>query len=259
MEKISGFSETYKEYCLMPKDIITKDYYGNITGCRIFHDLIFKYIEKTGKKDARILEVGCGTGRTLCYITEKLPSAEVYGIDISHEAIRASETTSRMLNFRRNLKFIQCDASNMPFPDGYFDVIFSQGTLEHFRDISGIINEQKRVLNKSGFLIINVPQTFSCYTIKKKIKMLLNKWKPGWETQYSYFGLKKLSRKYDLNMIEVKGQIYDSKLSELIKIYKKIIPPFFKKLNKKLQLIWHDINKRNGHLFLVEIIGVFSK
>lgn len=264
MLKVSeGFQRTFKEYSTAEKEFIKKDFQDKVIENQIYYSLICKYIEEIKlTANIRVLEIGCGTGRISCFLSSKFQNIEVYGIDILKESIDASMRTAEVLNCVHNIKFINCSAEDLPFADEFFHIVFSQGTIEHFKDITKVMNEQVRILNKKGYLIINVPQTFSYYTIKKHIKMMKNKWEPGWETQYSYFDFKKIAKKYNLKLIEIKGAIYDSKIRELIKIYKVIVKighaiPFFKKIDENIRKIWHKIICKYGQFFLVEIIGVF--
>lgn len=86
----------------------------------------------------------------------------------------------------------------MSFADETFDVVFSQGVLEHFRDPDPVIAEQVRVMKKTGVLIVDVPQTYNPYTLFKKIRMWQGRWPYGWETQYSLPSLRKLARRHGL-------------------------------------------------------------
>jgi S-adenosylmethionine-diacylgycerolhomoserine-N-methlytransferase len=41
-------------------------------------------------KDARVLEVACGTGRNLALIARRYPGCRLYGLDISHEMLQSA-------------------------------------------------------------------------------------------------------------------------------------------------------------------------
>ena len=52
--------------------------------------------------------------------------------------------------------------------------------------------------------MLNVPQTYSFYTIKKHIRMMRGKWTPGWETEYSIFDFINIAEEYKLDIVEVR-------------------------------------------------------
>jgi len=81
------------------------------------------------KKDiSRILEVGCNAGNEL-NILQKLGFKELYGIEIQRYAIeKAKEIT-------RNIDIIKGSAFDIPFKDGYFDLVFTAGVLIHIPPI----------------------------------------------------------------------------------------------------------------------------
>lgn len=67
----------------------------------------------------RYLEIGCATGIIVRYLNEM--GAEAHGIDVSQWAIENRE--------HKNVQLAGAEA--LPHPDGYFDVIYSLGAIEH--------------------------------------------------------------------------------------------------------------------------------
>jgi SAM-dependent methyltransferase len=53
----------------------------------------------------------------------------------------------------------QADAAQLPFPANYFDAVFSNHSLEHFRDLAGALEEIGRVVKPSGSLYVAVPDS----------------------------------------------------------------------------------------------------
>lgn len=82
-----------------------------------------------------------------------------------------------------------------------FDLVFSVGVIEHFKDPIPIIKEQTRVLKKGGFLIIDVPQKYNLYTIVKHMRMKLRIFPFGWETEYSVSDLKEIVKIFNLKIV----------------------------------------------------------
>ena len=54
---------------------------------------------------------------------------------------------------------VVASAEHLPFPDGIFDLVFSQEVLEHVRDPFQAMREMKRVLKSSGLIYCQLPFT----------------------------------------------------------------------------------------------------
>ena len=132
-------------------------------------------------KDKKIIEIGSAMGRDSIYLAKL--GAEVHLLDFSSNALLQAERLAKKENV--TITTMCCDALNISYNNDTFDVVYSQGLYEHFINIDALLNEQIRILKSNGYLYIDVPQTFNIYTLFKKILMLLNKWEPGWERQFT--------------------------------------------------------------------------
>lgn len=162
---------------------------------RIFHYRnVLDIVDRTPvvMKGARVLEVGCGRGATLLEFAKR--GALVTGVDYAESALAFCRDLRAEVVEEGNVRlaeFIQADARDLPFRKETFDVVYSVGLLEHFEDPVAILAEQCRVLKDVGYLILQVPQKYSAYTLLKKMLIAFNKWPyGGWETQYSENGLR---------------------------------------------------------------------
>jgi SAM-dependent methyltransferase len=103
------------------------------------------------KPDAEVLDIACGEGYGSALLAGK--ARRVTGIDISAECIEhASERYTSP-----NLRYVRSDASNLTFPDAFFDAVVSFETIEHCMDYAAVLDEMKRVLKPGGFLVISTP------------------------------------------------------------------------------------------------------
>jgi pseudaminic acid biosynthesis-associated methylase len=73
----------------------------------------------------RLLEVGCNAGGNLRFIEPAAPDARIYGIDINRKALGVAQQFLPDGNFSRE------SASDLPFRDGWFDLVFTMGVLIH--------------------------------------------------------------------------------------------------------------------------------
>lgn len=99
-------------------------------------------------KSKKVLDVGCGTG-SFAYNAAKRGS-KVLGIDYSVRAIGIAKSQYS----HPNLKFKNLDVNKIKEK---FDVIVSNGTLEHIDDPLKTLKLFKRQLNPKGCIIITSP------------------------------------------------------------------------------------------------------
>jgi ubiquinone/menaquinone biosynthesis C-methylase UbiE len=111
-----------------------------------------KYLQKIITPDAKVLEVGCGDGRSIFDI---LPvTKNITGIDNDNKAI--SNAKNNLSNYS-SIKIIKADATKLPFKDKEFDFVVCIDTFVNFADKKFIIlEEMKRVLKNSGKIIFSV-------------------------------------------------------------------------------------------------------
>jgi UDP-N-acetylglucosamine transferase subunit ALG13/ubiquinone/menaquinone biosynthesis C-methylase UbiE len=152
-------------------------------------------------KKKKILEVGSGSGRDSIYLAKI--GADNYLVDYVEAPLKIANEIAE----REKLKItaIKTDAKKLPFPDDNFDFIFSGGLIEHFTEPEHLIKEQVRVLKKGGYLLIDVPQRYHVYTLVKHFLMLINRWAPGWETEYSIRQLERLMKSCGLQIESTYG------------------------------------------------------
>lgn len=136
------------------------------------------------------LEVGAGRGADSVYLARH--GATSYVLDYSRTALDTSEELARREGVE--LSLIEADARNIPFPDDTFDLIFHQGFLEHFRNPGDFLREQRRVLKPGGYLLADVPQKYTLYTLRKQWAIRRGTWFAGWETQFGPRQLEKIVR-----------------------------------------------------------------
>jgi pseudaminic acid biosynthesis-associated methylase len=73
-------------------------------------------------EDFKILEVGSNVGTQLKCLQE-IGFSNLYGIDVQREAVERAHRE------RPELDIIEGDAFDIPFKDGFFDLVFTQGVL----------------------------------------------------------------------------------------------------------------------------------
>ncbi|KAF0135224.1 MAG: methyltransferase type 11 [Candidatus Saganbacteria bacterium] len=109
------------------------------------------------RKTNRILDAGCGIGRHVMFFAEQ--GFDVYGTDISEEAIEIGKAWAAKHSFKVNLKVDVAEKLN--FDNGFFDLVVSTGVLDHIRfsDAKKAIKEISRVLAPKGCVFISLRST----------------------------------------------------------------------------------------------------
>jgi len=95
----------------------------------------------------RILDAGCGSGRTM---DELAAYGEVSGVDLSAEALQAART-------RGHADVREALVERVPYADAVFDVVTCLDVLEHTPDDRVTLRELRRVTRPGGTLIVTVP------------------------------------------------------------------------------------------------------
>jgi SAM-dependent methyltransferase len=96
-----------------------------------------------------ILDVGCGSGQTLTWFSQRFGTWRTLGCDISAEAVAAAT--------RAGFEITQASALALPYPAGVADVVVSLDVLQHVPlgggDVTAL-GEMRRVLKPGGWLFI---------------------------------------------------------------------------------------------------------
>ena len=110
--------------------------------------------EAIPKKSGRILDMATGTGEVAACIKEKLPNAEVFGIDLSEMMLSIAKDKAARKNI--NIKFMPRNVESTGFKKDYFDAVtisFALHEMPHENRLN-VIKEARRVLKKNGCFII---------------------------------------------------------------------------------------------------------
>jgi ubiquinone/menaquinone biosynthesis C-methylase UbiE len=111
-----------------------------------------RYLVSNITKNAKVLEVGCGEGRTLDAILVK--TKNLTGLD--HDKIAVKNAKKKFKSYSK-IKMIYADADNIPFSEDSFDFVICMTTFANFGEKKfQILAEMKRVSRDDGFIILSV-------------------------------------------------------------------------------------------------------
>jgi ubiquinone/menaquinone biosynthesis C-methylase UbiE len=106
-----------------------------------------------------VLEVGCGTGLVLQRVAAFARTAK--GVDLSPGMLEHAR--------RRGLDVVEGSATDLPFPDASFDVVYSFKVLAHIPDLDRCLSEMMRVVRPGGHLV------FDSYN-RASLRYLIKRW-----------------------------------------------------------------------------------
>lgn len=105
--------------------------------------------------NARVLEIGCGTGTSLAGLAGKAGTGgQIFGVDLSAGMLRVAKDHMRKQKISNPVLLCQADALTLPFSPTSFQALFMSFTLELFDtpEIPLILAECIRVLQPGSFL-----------------------------------------------------------------------------------------------------------
>jgi len=106
------------------------------------------------KPNDKILDVGCGGGRTINKLAVMASAGKVYGIDYSEQSVAAArKTNARWIDIGR-AEIEQGSVSQLPSPDDTFDLVTAIETHLFWPDLPNDFREIFRVVKPGGQLLI---------------------------------------------------------------------------------------------------------
>ncbi len=120
-------------------------------------NIVKRFLEKENLlKNAKILDFGCGSGRTL-KMFRNLGYQNSIGVDVSPNSMKLCERNG----FVTGKDIFLAKEEGTEFKDKAFDLVFADGVLEHFEDFTPIVREMCRLSKK--YVLITQPNHFSLY------------------------------------------------------------------------------------------------
>jgi ubiquinone/menaquinone biosynthesis C-methylase UbiE len=106
------------------------------------------------EKHYTILDLGCGGGRTVSKLAAIATQGKVYGVDYSDESVAATKRTNAQWIGAGRVEVRHGSVSQLPFPDGMFDLITGVETHFWWPDLPADMREVFRVLKPGGTLVL---------------------------------------------------------------------------------------------------------
>jgi SAM-dependent methyltransferase len=114
----------------------------------IFLSVLDKYLPRPADgRERRVLDLGCGTGTMLKYLSRY---GRAQGVDMDEGAVQ-------FCHERGVYDVQQVGEMPLPFEDDTFDLVTALDVVEHIEDDRAALRELNRIIRPGGMLMISVP------------------------------------------------------------------------------------------------------
>lgn len=105
-------------------------------------------------KDSRVLDVGCGTGKTACRIASEV-GCNVTGVDIMPRMVLAARERAKKTGVTDKTIFFEGDAKRLPLRSESFDAVIVESVTIFMDEVEQAMDEYRRVVRKGGIVCDN--------------------------------------------------------------------------------------------------------
>ncbi len=116
-------------------------------------------VNREGKNDFTVLEVGCDMGANLIEIKRRNPNCKTYGLEINPRA-------AKIAGFINEVQEGNIEKLEVPF-DLKFDYIVFSDVLEHLHNTETVLAEMKKYLKDDGRIIASIPNIMHISVMKQ--------------------------------------------------------------------------------------------
>jgi SAM-dependent methyltransferase len=108
--------------------------------------------------DARIVEIGCGTGQMSLYLARA--DRVVIGADLAHESLRLATRAAERYRLDR-VQFIETDLHRPGLRRASFDVVYASGVLHHTPDPRASFARIAQLARPGGMIVLGLYNVFA--------------------------------------------------------------------------------------------------
>ena len=235
-----------------------------------FFKLVISYILSLlkVKKNAKILEVGCGTCTKSIILAEH--GYNPVAADLSEVVLKRAEANIMASGMQDNISLKCENILSLTYEDESFDYILCWGVLMHIPDLEMAVSELSRVLKKDGVIIIAENNMFSLQSLLfKAVKFLMRKdnknvkitqaGKESWsDTDEGALLVREMDLRWFKNKLTSSGFSVERHMSgQFWELYTLFSSPIIKKMIHAFNYWWFKYIKTH-HLALGNII-IFRK
>jgi ubiquinone/menaquinone biosynthesis C-methylase UbiE len=106
------------------------------------------------REDDRVLDFGCGPGRSLIELARRVPKGRIAGVDHSEEMVRMARRAVQRSCGREAVAIEHVCSATLPFADDHFDKAMSVHTIYFLPDMRATLTEIGRTIRPGGALAL---------------------------------------------------------------------------------------------------------
>lgn len=104
-------------------------------------------------ENARVLEIGCGTGQHSAALAQLYPGWDITATDNSEDSVHEAGELMKVNTL--SVQVQHADLLELPFHDSTFDLVFGDHVIAHVPDIDIALRECARVTKLGGYVVVN--------------------------------------------------------------------------------------------------------
>lgn len=108
--------------------------------------------------DARILEIGCGTGQMSLFLASG--ERQVIGADVTRASLKLGAAAARLFGVT-SVQFVETDLHHPGLRMGAFDVVYASGVLHHTADPQASFESILPLLRPGGTIVVGLYNAFA--------------------------------------------------------------------------------------------------
>jgi SAM-dependent methyltransferase len=165
----------------------------------------------------KVLDIGCFTGDFLKLLQQR--HADVYGVELQKQAVQIA-------NKKLPGRIYQADITTFKFPQKKYDIITLLGLIEHVPDPLSLIQRSHQLLNRSGTLMIQTPNSTSFLA-----NMMRKYWPPYTPIEHIHLfgreGLEQLLKKQGFRDISFQSHVKKLPIGYVYNMFNSFGPEFY--------------------------------
>lgn len=120
----------------------------------VLHAGFVQTVVNLSPEKGRFLDLATGTGWIAIGVAQANPNVSLVAVDLSPTMLEVARENARGAGVADRISFVLGDATDVPFPSGSFDAVFSHNALHHIPRPAELLREMARLVKPDGALVL---------------------------------------------------------------------------------------------------------